>query len=138
LSLRGADTRMLATVGAFRVLPPDDLSSGPDGQHGSRNEWRHLAEPGLLTFETITDRHGSQHPVSLTWDDKDLPDSRSTTRPGTFAQGPLLPFTTRTWRRGLTQAPSAALTTVSFELEHTELYAKRPLDLSMSRCHWRG
>jgi hypothetical protein len=79
-SLNGAGTRILATVGAFRVLPPDDLTAGQGGRHGSRNECRHLAEQGLLSRETITDRHGSQHVLSLTREGKDLLDAHSTTR----------------------------------------------------------
>jgi hypothetical protein len=80
-SLNGAETRILATVGAFRVLPPDDVATGQNGQHGSRNECRHLAEQGLLARETITDRHGSQHVVSLTREGKGLLDAHATTRP---------------------------------------------------------
>jgi len=79
-SLNGAETRMLATVGAFRVLPTDDLTSG-QGQHGSRNDCRHLADQGLLSRETITDPHGSRHVVSLTREGKDLLDAHATSRP---------------------------------------------------------
>jgi hypothetical protein len=56
-SLNGAEARILATVGAFRVLPPDELTSGQDGQHSSRNECRHLIEQGLLAWEPIAPRH---------------------------------------------------------------------------------
>jgi hypothetical protein len=37
-SLNGAETRILATVGAFRVIPSEDLRSMQDYQRGSRNE----------------------------------------------------------------------------------------------------
>jgi hypothetical protein len=80
-SLDGAETRILATVGAFRVVSPDDLTSAQDGRDSSRNECRHLAEQRLLTRETITDHHGSRHVVSLTREGKALLEAHSTTRP---------------------------------------------------------
>ncbi|MGB7220216.1 MAG: hypothetical protein WBD07_15565, partial [Vicinamibacterales bacterium] len=49
LTLRGSETRVLATVGAFRVVPAadlEDLRSAPDVWHG---DVQHLADEGLLT-----------------------------------------------------------------------------------------
>jgi hypothetical protein len=80
-SLNGAETRILATVGAFRVLLPDDLKSSQDGPDDSRNGCRHLAEERLLSRETITDHYGSRHVVSLTRDGKALLEAHATSRP---------------------------------------------------------
>jgi hypothetical protein len=79
-SLNGSETRALATVGAFRVMSPEDLDDGQRGTDAWHGDWRHLGEQGLLTHETITDRDGAHHVVALTRDGKDLLDAHSTTR----------------------------------------------------------
>jgi len=50
--------RTLATIGAFRVVPIEDLDAPGD--------LRRLANEGLVTTETLTDIAGSQRIVSLT------------------------------------------------------------------------
>jgi hypothetical protein len=80
-SLNGAETRALATVGAFRVVSTDDLGEPRPGRDASHDDWRHLAEQGLVTRETLTDRDGVHHVVALTRDGKDLLDAHSTSRP---------------------------------------------------------
>jgi hypothetical protein len=79
-SLNGSEIRALATVGAFRVMSPEDLDDGQRGTDAWHGKWRHLGEQGLLTHETITDRDGAHHVVALTRDGKDLLDAHSTTR----------------------------------------------------------
>jgi hypothetical protein len=69
---------VLATVGAFRVLSPDDFSDervAGDGRHGA---WRRLSEQGLLTRESLTDRHGVHHVVALTPEGKALLEAHAT------------------------------------------------------------
>jgi hypothetical protein len=78
-SLNGSETRMLATIGAFRVVSPTDIDVGHD--RDARNAAsRHLAEQGLVTRETMTDRHGSRQILALTREGKDLLDAHSTSR----------------------------------------------------------
>jgi hypothetical protein len=79
-SLNGSETRVLATVGAFRIMSPDDLGDGEHGRDAWHGDWRHLGEQGLLTHETITDRDGAHHVVALTRDSKGLLDAHATTR----------------------------------------------------------
>ena len=79
-SLNGSETRALATVGAFRVVVPDDLDDGRHGTDAWHRDWRHLGEQGLLNHETITDRDGAHHVVALTREGKDLLDAHSTAR----------------------------------------------------------
>lgn len=56
------DMRTLATVGAFRVVPIEDLDNADD--------LRRLSNEGLITKETLTDIAGSQRIVSLTSEGK--------------------------------------------------------------------
>lgn len=79
-SLNGAETRALATVGAFRVGCPSDVGHGSPGRHISPGDWRHLADQGLLTRESLTDRDGVRHVVALTREGKDLLDAHASTR----------------------------------------------------------
>jgi DNA-binding MarR family transcriptional regulator len=79
--LTGSDTRALATVGAFRVVPTDDLgdeAGGRDVWHGS---WQRLADQGLITREAITDRAGTRHLVVLTREGKALLDAHASPHP---------------------------------------------------------
>ena len=80
-SLNGSETRALSTVGAFRVVSPDDFGHDQAGRGVSNGDWRHLAEQGLVTRESLTDHDGVRHVVALTRDGKDLLDAHSTTRP---------------------------------------------------------
>ena len=77
-SLNGAESRVLATVGAFRVLSPNDFSDERVGQDARHGAWRHLSEQGLLTRETLTDRDGAHHVVALTREGKALVDAHAT------------------------------------------------------------
>ncbi len=76
-SLSGVESRVLATVGAFRVLSPSDFADERAGQDSRHGAWRHLAEQGLLTRETLTDRDGAHSVVALTREGKDLLDAHS-------------------------------------------------------------
>jgi hypothetical protein len=80
--LNGPESRALATVGAFRVLNPSDVRderAGSDDRHGVL---RHLAEQGLLTRETLTDRDGGYTVVALTGEGKALLDAHASGEPG--------------------------------------------------------
>jgi hypothetical protein len=80
--LNGPESRVLATVGAFRVLNPSDVQderAGGDDRHGV---WRHLSEQGLLTRETLTDRDGAYAVVALTGEGKSLLDAHSSGEAG--------------------------------------------------------
>ena len=57
-----ADMRTLATIGAFRVVPIEDLDESGD--------LRRLSNEGLITNETLTDIEGSHRIVSLTSEGK--------------------------------------------------------------------
>jgi DNA-binding MarR family transcriptional regulator len=64
------ETRALATIGTFRVVPVDDLiRTASDISHA---HLRHLSDQGLITRETVTDTGGSQHIVSLTREGKEI------------------------------------------------------------------
>lgn len=81
-TLNGAEARTLATVGAFRVVSPDDLSDRARDRDVWHGTWQRLADQGLITRESITDRHGHRHVVSLTRAGKTLLDTRTTARAG--------------------------------------------------------
>lgn len=69
--LNGSGTEALATVGAFRVVSPDDLDPehGRDPWHGS---WHRLAEQGLVEHVRISEGGRSNHLVTLSQEGKDL------------------------------------------------------------------
>ena len=79
-SLNGAETRALATVGAFRVVSPRDFARDSPERNVSSGDWRHLADQGLVTRESLTDRDGVRHVVTLTREGKGLLDAHSSTR----------------------------------------------------------
>jgi len=81
-SLNGSQTRALATVGAFRVVAIDDLHSDDRGPHLRDSDWRSLSAQGLVTHDTLTDRHGIHHVVALTRAGKDLLDGHAADRSG--------------------------------------------------------
>jgi hypothetical protein len=73
-TLRGSETRTLTTVGAFRVVPADDLRDA----HGERLDPRHcelwhLREQGLVKTDRL-DRDATV--VTLTMEGRDLLESR--------------------------------------------------------------
>jgi len=80
-SLNGSETRTLATVGAFRAVSIDDFGDDRQSRDVRHGDWRALGAQGLLTHETLTDRHGTHHVVALTREGKDLLDEHSTARP---------------------------------------------------------
>ncbi len=65
-------------MGAFRVLSPDDFGDNRHGHAPGHDDWRRLREQGLLTQETLTERHGTHHVVALTREGKDLLDAHAT------------------------------------------------------------
>ena len=75
--LNGAHTRVLATVGAFRVVATADLGHDRHGQDPWHGDFRALRDQGLLTYDTLIDRHGTQHVVSLTREGKALLDAHA-------------------------------------------------------------
>ena len=68
--LRGSETRTLATVGAFRVVPLDDLrdehGNAPDRWHG---DIEHLRTSGLIRVVAPLDRGGQRTTVIALTDD---------------------------------------------------------------------
>lgn len=68
-----AELRTLATIGAFRVVPTDDLD-----RHGDRwdADLRRLSDDGLITCETLTDVDGARHIATLTSEGKAVLDAQ--------------------------------------------------------------
>jgi DNA-binding PadR family transcriptional regulator len=62
-----SDMRTLATIGAFRVVPVDDLEEAPDLLDP---DLRRLSDEGLITCETLTRAGGSERVASLTSEGK--------------------------------------------------------------------
>src|SRR5918994_917025 len=70
-TLRGSETRTLATVGAFRVVSSRDLSDQHDRPLDPRSgDLRHLREQGLV--ETARVPGSREHAVALTKDGRSL------------------------------------------------------------------
>jgi hypothetical protein len=70
-TLRGSETRTLATVGAFRVVSSRDLRERDDGPADPRSgDLRHLREQGLIT--TVRVPGSREHAVALTKDGRSL------------------------------------------------------------------
>lgn len=90
-TLRGSEVRALATIGAFRVVPADDLRDGRgrpgDVRHG---DLERLRSAGLIT--TVAPLHRGERTVVVTLTDRgrDLLERHQTThqdRPQTFYAG---------------------------------------------------
>ena len=90
--LRGSEVRTLATIGAFRVVPIDDLRD-----HGERaadlwhGDLEHLRLEGLLRHVASVDRESGTDLVTLTDRGRELLESIATRRPRstqTFYAGP--------------------------------------------------
>jgi hypothetical protein len=64
--LRGSETQLLATVGAFRVVREDDLASNRFDAQGVNAELRRLASDGLVERRTIPINHQPTRIVVLT------------------------------------------------------------------------
>ena len=75
--LTGSETRVLSTVGAFRVVSPDDLDEAGGGRDVWHGDWQRLADQGLITREAITDREGTRHLAVLTREGKALLDAHA-------------------------------------------------------------
>jgi hypothetical protein len=70
-SLRGSETRTLATVGAFRVVSSRDLRDHDDGPGDPRSgDLRHLRDQGLI--ETARVPGTREHAVALTKEGRSL------------------------------------------------------------------
>jgi len=67
--LNGEDSRMLAAVGAFRVIPERDLDSRDDGLDSRNDSLEHLVEKGLLRTISLD---GHDRGVTLTDRGRDL------------------------------------------------------------------
>ena len=80
--LNGSETRVLAAVGAFRVVATADLGHDRHGIDPWHGEFRSLRDQGLLTYDTLVDRQGTQHVVSLTREGKVLLDAHAVRHDG--------------------------------------------------------
>ena len=94
-TLRGSEVRTLATVGAFRVVPAEDLRVGSEPRPDARTgDLYHLREAGLVrTIPYLVGRHRTTL-VVLTERGRDLLEShrvRSDERAQTFYAGALKP-----------------------------------------------
>jgi hypothetical protein len=74
--LRGSEIRTLATIGAFRVVPVDDLRDDA-GRPGDiwRGDIEHLRTEGLLRHVAAVDRETGTHLVTLTERGRELLES---------------------------------------------------------------
>ena len=82
--LRGSETELLATVGAFRVVSADDLGgSTPDVRSGDLG---HLLDQGLVDHRRVVVNDEPTTVVFLTQDGKDLLESYKEPRPHARAQ----------------------------------------------------
>jgi hypothetical protein len=80
--LNGDDVRTLGAIGAFRVVPENDLR---DAEPNSRDpDLRHLSEEGLVRSVSL---HGDERGVTLTDRGQHLLDSHRSDRDGTREQG---------------------------------------------------
>jgi hypothetical protein len=78
VALRGSESRLLATVGAFRVIPSKDL------RHVIRHhDLRHLREAGLIECRPYVDRGATTQLVSLTERGRELLEARCRAEGGT-------------------------------------------------------
>ncbi len=77
--LRGSDVRTLATVGAFRIVPVDDLRDD-EGRTASlhRGDVGHLRSLGLLEHVASVDRESGRAFLTLTERGRDLLDAHRT------------------------------------------------------------
>jgi hypothetical protein len=67
--LRGSEAELLATVGAFRVVPAEDLPGADDTRHG---DLRHLADDGLIDRRQVFINGQPTTVVALTKHGRDL------------------------------------------------------------------
>jgi DNA-binding PadR family transcriptional regulator len=75
--LRGSESRLLATVGAFRVVPETDLSGGRSNSSSTvREDLRRLANQGLVVSRTLPINREPTRVAVLTREGKALLDDR--------------------------------------------------------------
>ena len=67
--LNGAESRTLATIGAFRVVAESDVNDARDERHGSREILKHLEREGLIQ---TTPLNSDDRAVTLTARGRDL------------------------------------------------------------------
>jgi hypothetical protein len=80
--LNGSEAGVLATVGAFRVVATADLGQDRHGHDPWHGDFRALRDQGLLAYDTLIDRHGTQHVISLTREGKALLDDHAVRHDG--------------------------------------------------------
>jgi hypothetical protein len=74
--LNGPDVRLLATVGAFRVVPASEVDAGRSGHDVWNGPIRQLADQGLLERKTVVVNHEPRAVVVLTREAKALLEAR--------------------------------------------------------------
>lgn len=75
--LRGSESRLLATVGAFRVVPEKDLADGRSNSINTvREDLRRLADQGLVVRHTLPINREPSRVAVLTREGKALLDDR--------------------------------------------------------------
>jgi len=72
--LRGSESRILETVGAFRVVPATDLAQGRSSTDAFKEDLRNLSNQGLIERRTIPINHDPTRVVVLTREGKALLD----------------------------------------------------------------
>ncbi|HYN09695.1 MAG TPA: hypothetical protein VES67_20100 [Vicinamibacterales bacterium] len=70
--LRGSESGLLTTVGAFRVVPAADLADGRSTPEAFKEDLRSLSNQGLIERRTITINQQAMRVVVLTRDGKAL------------------------------------------------------------------
>jgi hypothetical protein len=75
--LRGSESRILATVGAFRVVRADDLQPMRSSRDAWNGDLRSLAEQGLLQAKTVEVNRQSMSVIVLTPTGKDVLDAHA-------------------------------------------------------------
>src|SRR6187399_2717801 len=78
--LRGSETRILATVGAFRVVPADDLTDRRGTPETLKEDLRSLDRQGLIERRTVPINREATRVVVLTKAGKSLLDAHHPTR----------------------------------------------------------
>lgn len=75
--INSAESRMLATIGAFRVVAESDLSDPRNERHGSRETLKHLEREGLIQTAPL---NADDRAVALTAPGRDLLEANRCTR----------------------------------------------------------
>ena len=85
-ALRDSESRTLATVGTFRVVPASDLAEGRSARDVWRGDLRHLEEQGLVERQTVVINHEATPLAVLTPEGKAVLDRHQDPGPGGRAQ----------------------------------------------------